>query len=64
MKKSAENAKPWAFLDAYRGSEFKGEWPTLPEMFGITVKRFANRPCFTVFENEKFKEVGYQDLVL
>ena len=53
MKKSAENAKPWAFLDAYRGSEFKGEWPTLPEMFGITVKRFANRPCFTVFENEK-----------
>ena len=53
MSKAVTDRKPWAFLDAYRGTDFKGEWPTLPEMFRITVKRFGNRPCFTVFEQEK-----------
>jgi long-chain acyl-CoA synthetase len=41
---------PWAFLDAYRGREFKGQWPTLPEMYRIIVSRFGERPCFTVYE--------------
>ena len=40
----------WSFLDEYRGKDFSGEWPTLPEMFSITVKRFGSRPCFTDFE--------------
>ncbi|MFC2419527.1 MAG: AMP-dependent synthetase/ligase [Treponema maltophilum] len=53
MSKAVTDRKPWAFLDAYRGTDFKGEWPTLPEMFRISVKRFGNRPCFTVFEQEK-----------
>ena len=53
MSKAVTDRKPWAFLDAHRGTDFKGEWPTLPEMFRITVKRFGNRPCFTVFEQEK-----------
>ena len=51
MKK--EKTLPWAFLDAWRGKAFKGEWPTLPEMFRISVERFGNRPCFTVFEPDK-----------
>ena len=42
--------KPWAFLDDYRGKSFNGEWPTLPEMFRITVSRYPERLCFTVFE--------------
>ena len=53
MSKAVTDRKPWAFLDAHRGTDFKGEWPTLPEMFRITVKRFGGRPCFTVFEQEK-----------
>ena len=42
--------KPWAFLEDYRGKAFLGEWPTLPEMFKITVSRYPQRPCFTVYE--------------
>ncbi|MDR2743241.1 MAG: AMP-binding protein [Treponema sp.] len=40
----------WAFLDKYRGIFFNGLWPTLPEMFKITVSRYGERPCFTVYE--------------
>ncbi len=42
----------WSFLDEFRGRDFTGEWPTLPEMFSITAKRFPLRPCFTDFEGE------------
>lgn len=41
---------PWAFLDAWRGKTFTGEWPTLPEMFRITVERFGDRTCLTSFD--------------
>ncbi|MDR1929697.1 MAG: AMP-binding protein [Treponema sp.] len=42
--------RPWEFLDEYRGKAFQGEWPTLPEMYRISVSRFGQRPCFTVYE--------------
>ena len=45
--------RPWAFLDAWRGKKFTGEWPTLPEMFEITVERFPDRNCLTVFEPDR-----------
>ena len=48
-----KNEKPWAFLDAFRGRSFKGEWPTLAELFKITTERFPNRPCFTVYSPER-----------
>ncbi|MCQ2240796.1 AMP-dependent synthetase/ligase [Treponema sp.] len=48
MAKALE--KPWEFLDSYRGKDFDGEWPTVPEMFTITASRFPERPCFTDFE--------------
>jgi len=44
---------PWAFLDDYRGKAFKGQWPTLPEMYKITVSRYGERSCFTVFEPDR-----------
>lgn len=44
---------PWAFLDEWRGKLFSGEWPTLPEMFRITVERYPDRPCFTDFIPDK-----------
>ncbi|MDR0456458.1 MAG: AMP-binding protein [Treponema sp.] len=45
--------KPWAFLNDYRGKAFSGEWPTLPEMFKITVSRYPQRPCFTIYEPDR-----------
>jgi long-chain acyl-CoA synthetase len=45
--------KPWAFLDEYRGKAFKGQWPTLPEMFKITVSRYPKRACFTIYEPDR-----------
>jgi len=45
--------KPWAFLNDYRGKAFSGEWPALPEMFRITVSRYPQRPCFTVYEPDR-----------
>jgi long-chain acyl-CoA synthetase len=49
---SAEST-PWAFLDAYRGKDFKGQWPTLPEMYRIIASRFGKRSCFTVYEPDR-----------
>ena len=55
--KMAKEYIPWAFLEEYRnkatGPSFKGEWPTLPEMFRISVSRHGERPCFTVFEPDR-----------
>ena len=45
--------EPWAFLSDYRGKIFSGEWPTLPEMFRITVSRYGERPCFTIYEPDR-----------
>ena len=44
---------PWAFLDDFRGKMFTGLWPTLPEMFRITVARYGDRNCLTVFEPDR-----------
>ncbi len=52
MKKEKQST-PWAFLDEWRGKSFSGEWPTLPEMFRITVERYPDRPCFTDFNPNK-----------
>jgi len=45
--------QPWAFLDDFRGKDFSGEWPTLPEMFSISASRFPDRLCLTSFEPER-----------
>ncbi len=47
------NKRPWAFLDAWRGKTFSGEWPTIPEMFEISAERYPNRNCLTVFEPDR-----------
>ncbi|MGP1459373.1 MAG: AMP-dependent synthetase/ligase [Treponema sp.] len=44
---------PWAFLAQYKGKDFSGEWPTVPEMFEISCKRYPKRPCFTAFEPDR-----------
>lgn len=42
-----KNLTPWDVLDAYRGTFFKGKWPTLPELFELTVHRFPDRLCWS-----------------
>ncbi len=44
------NNIPWKYLDDFRGTEFKGEWPTFPELLCIQAKRNGDRPCFTAFD--------------
>jgi long-chain acyl-CoA synthetase len=44
---------PWAYLDAYRGIAVKGTWPTMVEAFKITVSRYGERPCFTIYEPDR-----------
>jgi long-chain acyl-CoA synthetase len=52
--------EPWKFLDDYRGTAFAGEWPTLPELFAITVSRHPERACFTVYEPER-RSLSYRE---
>jgi len=46
--------EPWKFLDEYRGTIFKGEWPTLPELLSLSALRYPDRACFTVYEPERW----------
>ncbi|HCM28085.1 MAG TPA: long-chain fatty acid--CoA ligase [Treponema sp.] len=57
------STSPWSFLDEYRGKEFSGEWPTLPETFRITASRHGSRPCFTVFEPDRVT-LSYDEALL
>ncbi|MFA5514185.1 MAG: AMP-binding protein [Sphaerochaetaceae bacterium] len=49
MGKKSIKGNPWDFLDEYRGSVFKGRWPTIPQMFDITTTRYPDNRCFTSF---------------
>ena len=51
MKKLKQNIS-WTYLDDYRGKTFNGEWPTFPELLAIQAERFADRPCFTDFDDK------------
>ncbi len=44
------NNIPWKYLDDFRGTDFKGEWPTFPELVRIQAKRNGERPCFVAFD--------------
>ncbi len=51
-------SQPWDFLDDFRQENESGvvlanQWPTLPELFEITVHRYADRRAFTTFEPEE-----------
>ncbi len=40
---------PWDFLDEFRGKVFTGEWPTVSQMFDISVIRYPDNKCFSAF---------------
>lgn len=55
-------SNPWDFLDEYRGKVFSGQWPTLPQMLSITVKRYPNNSCFTIFEGTNKISLTYKEV--
>ena len=44
---------PWDFLKEFKGTMFSGEWPTLPQMFSISAKRYPDRNCLTCFDPDR-----------
>ena len=42
-----ERPCPWAGLEEFRGKNFKGEWPTFPEMLEIQKLRYPDCPCLS-----------------
>jgi long-chain acyl-CoA synthetase len=50
---SKEKHDPLKFLEDFRGKDFNEKWPTLVEMFEITVKRYGNNACFKQFVPEE-----------
>ena len=52
---------PTAWLEECRGKDFTGSWPTMKEMFDLTVKRYPNNNCFTDFDAKKEKQSTFTD---
>ena len=51
----------WEELDQMRGTLFTGQWPTIIEMFSITIEKFPHRPCFTSFKPGR-KTLTYEEV--
>lgn len=49
----------WRFLDEYRGKFFKSNWPTLPQMFRISVERWPDNICLVDFEGNGSSKQSY-----
>ena len=51
----------WEKIQPYKGKIYNGEWPTIAEMFLITLEEFPNNECFSFFNPNKisytYKEV-------
>lgn len=43
----------WNALDPYRGTLVRDEWPTIPEMFLVSLDRYPDNKCFTLFEPDR-----------
>ncbi len=53
-EKTAEK-NSWDILDAYRGEFIKGEWPTIPEQFHLSVHLYPEQTAFTQFSPEEVR---------
>ncbi len=53
MASKKQKEQPWDFLEAYKGKMFEGDWPTIVEMFDISVDRYPQNKCFTAFVPKK-----------
>ncbi|MDD3670973.1 MAG: long-chain fatty acid--CoA ligase, partial [Sphaerochaetaceae bacterium] len=44
--------RAWDILEQYRPSLFKGQWPSIPTMFSITLARYPDNPAFTTIGSQ------------
>ncbi|MDD2296387.1 MAG: AMP-binding protein [Sphaerochaetaceae bacterium] len=49
-------------LDRYRGKFFTGVWPSIPQMFMITLDQFPKRPAFTVISGAEKTTLSYTEV--
>ena len=54
-------SETWYSLKPYKGKFFDGDWPTITEMFNITLSLFPDRPCFTVYDPQR-KSYTYKEV--
>ena len=52
---------PWNFLDGYRGKEFEGKWPSLAQLFHITVLRNPERLCWSQYVKNDEVSLTYRE---
>ncbi len=58
--RTKDNLTPWNRFDPYRGKYFKGEWPTLKELFVLNTELYADRNCWVEFQ-PKYLCLTYKD---
>ena len=58
--RTKDNLTPWNRFDPYRGKYFKGEWPTLKELFVLNTELYADRNCWVEFQ-PKYLCLTYRD---
>ena len=58
--RTKDNLTPWNRFDLYRGKYFKGEWPTLKELFVLNTELYADRNCWVEFQ-PKYLCLTYRD---
>ena len=51
--KLKHNTEPWLRLQKYKGEYFQGEWPTIAELYTITVSEYPDNKCFTAYSPEE-----------
>ncbi len=50
MARTKDNPRPWENLLPWKGKLYTGEFPTLPELFAVSVERYPDRRCFTCYD--------------
>ncbi len=50
MARTKDNPRPWENLLPWKGKLYTGEFPTLPELFAVSVDRYPDRRCFTCYD--------------
>ena len=52
----------WDVLETYRDNLFTGTWPSIPQMFLITLEEHSERNAFTIIENSNKKTLTYKQV--
>ncbi len=51
----------WDELKELRGTVFEGDWPSIPDMFSLTLLKFPHRPAFTQMYGETKRSITFSE---